>query len=145
MSRSNTQTSSSSRHNDPTKASSFDIAEIAASTRAYPTWWAEIDDSQILRRRRRSSMNETVLERNICFIDTPGLDINAANSADQTSKRVVHHVEGLLWRNQSYATFSDGEMLSMFSGNGGMQVDVVLYLLRGEWKGHDDNVQTDQK
>jgi hypothetical protein len=128
MSRSNTQTSSSSRH-DAGKTTMNEITEIAASTRAYPKWWTEIDDSQILRRRRRSSMNETVLERNISFIDTPGID---ANAADQASKKALQHVEGLLWRNQSFASFSDGEILSVFSGNGGMQVDVVLFLLRGQ-------------
>lgn len=52
----------------------------------------------------------------------------------QSSKMILQHVEGLLWRNQSFASFSDGEVLSVFSGNGGMQVDVVLYVLRGEYE-----------
>ncbi len=67
-------------------------------------------------------MNETVLERNVCFIDT---------QSDHSLRNVVQHVEGLLWRNQSFASYSDSELLSIFSGNGGVQVDVVLYMLRG--------------
>lgn len=46
------------------------IAEVYASTRPYPSWWSEVDDAKILRRRK--SMGDTVLERNLCFVDTPG-------------------------------------------------------------------------
>lgn len=67
-------------------------------------------------------MNETVLERNICFIDT---------QSDHPLQNVVQHVEGLFWRNQSFASYSDSELLSVFSGTGGVQVDVVLYMLKG--------------
>lgn len=51
------------------------ILEIKASTRAYPNWWkSETDRDQAKKRpslSRRESVNE-VLERNICFVDTPG-------------------------------------------------------------------------
>lgn len=46
------------------------ITEIYASTKAYPSWWSEVDESKILRRRK--SMGDSVLERNLCFVDTPG-------------------------------------------------------------------------
>lgn len=46
------------------------ITEIYASTKAYPSWWAEVDESKVLRRRK--SMGDSVLERNLCFVDTPG-------------------------------------------------------------------------
>lgn len=50
--------------------STSQITEIYASTRAYPTWWSEFDESKILRRRK--SIEDSVLERNLCFVDTPG-------------------------------------------------------------------------
>ena len=113
---------SSSRHTErPTKPSQS-ITEIPASTRAYPAWWTELDESRVLRKRRRSSVNETVLERNVCFIDS---------QSDHSLQNVVQHVEGLFWRNQSFTSYSDSELLSIFSGNGGVQVDVVLYMLKG--------------
>ena len=56
------------------------ITEIYASTRAYPSWWSELDDSAILRRRK--SAGETVLERNICFVDTPGYDSDDRRRTD---------------------------------------------------------------
>ncbi|KAL2159557.1 hypothetical protein VTH06DRAFT_2126, partial [Thermothelomyces fergusii] len=46
------------------------IAEIYASTKPYPEWWSEVDDLRVLRRRKR--LGDAVLDRNICFVDTPG-------------------------------------------------------------------------
>lgn len=46
------------------------IVEIYASTKPYPEWWSDLDESKILRRRR--SLDDAVLDRNICFVDTPG-------------------------------------------------------------------------
>jgi len=51
------------------------ILEIKASTRAYPPWWKTETERDIKANRpiisRRESTGE-VLERNICFVDTPG-------------------------------------------------------------------------
>jgi len=51
------------------------IIEIKASTRAYPTWWKFETERDAKASRpslsRRESVGE-VLERNICFVDTPG-------------------------------------------------------------------------
>lgn len=48
------------------------ITEVHASTKAYPQWWSEIDDSKVLRGKRRSVYEEQIIERNLCFVDTPG-------------------------------------------------------------------------
>lgn len=50
--------------------STCQITEVFASTKPYPEWWSELDGSQILRRRK--SVGDAVLDRNICFVDTPG-------------------------------------------------------------------------
>lgn len=99
------------------------VTEVYASTKAYPTWWSEIEESKLLRRRR--SFNNTVLERNICFVDTPGFDSSspAAGGADA----IVQHVERLLHRNASPTSMSDGELLNLLAGSGGVQVDLVLF------------------
>jgi hypothetical protein len=51
------------------------ILEIKASTRAYPSWWKSEAERETKSSRpqltRRESVGE-VLERNICFVDTPG-------------------------------------------------------------------------
>ena len=48
--------------------------EVYASTRAYPSWYSasETTDTDFPRRRKSSGTGDTVLDRNICFIDTPG-------------------------------------------------------------------------
>jgi hypothetical protein len=54
--------------------STENILEIKASTRAYPPWWkseTERDNKSRPPLTRRESVGE-VLERNICFVDTPG-------------------------------------------------------------------------
>ena len=44
------------------------ITEVYASTRPYPHWWNEIDDSKVLRRRKSRGIEEQVIERNLCFV-----------------------------------------------------------------------------
>jgi GTPase SAR1 family protein len=58
------------RHNSRIDMGTSHITEVYASTKPYPEWWSELDDSRILRRRK--SIDEAVLDRNICFVDTPG-------------------------------------------------------------------------
>ncbi len=62
--------SSISSSSKAAEAGTTQITEIYASTKPYPEWWSEMDDLSILRRRK--SLGDTVLDRNICFIDTPG-------------------------------------------------------------------------
>lgn len=47
-----------------------EITEVYASTKPYPEWWSDADDYRILKRRK--SLGDAVLDRNICFVDTPG-------------------------------------------------------------------------
>ncbi|KAF2087723.1 hypothetical protein K490DRAFT_41270 [Saccharata proteae CBS 121410] len=100
------------------------ITEIYASTKAYPSWWSEMEESRVLRRRK--SMGESVLERNICFVDTPAYDPqNLKGHAEPT----VRYIESLLNRNTSVTDMSDGDLLGVLSGNGGVQVDIVFLVL----------------
>ncbi|KAF9635684.1 Cell division protein GTP binding protein [Lasiodiplodia theobromae] len=105
------------------------ITEVYASTRAYPTWWSDkldVEDSRTLRRRK--SMGDTVLERNLCFVDTPGFD--STNNSPAQMEPIVHYIESLLHRNASLSAMSDSDLLGILSGNGGVQVDVVFYMLK---------------
>lgn len=53
------------------------ISEIFASTKALPEWWSDLDDSQLVS-RRSSVGGDTILDRNICFIDTPGYSVGSS-------------------------------------------------------------------
>jgi len=60
----------SRRQSSRSDLSTSQITEVFASTKPYPEWWSELDDSRILKRRK--SIEDAVLDRNICFVDSPG-------------------------------------------------------------------------
>lgn len=101
---------------EPTK----DFTEIQASTRPYPLWWSDMESSRGMWRRK--SFGEGILERNICFIDTPGM------GSDETNERIVNEIEALQLENAHIESMSDNQLLNLFSGEGGTFVDAVLYL-----------------
>lgn len=99
------------------------ITEISASTKAYPHWWNDLEESRV---RRRKSSIDSVLERNLSFVDTPGY---STASALEDQNLVVNYVESLLHQNISVASMEDSDLLGFVGGNGGVQVDVIFYLL----------------
>ncbi|KAI1344314.1 hypothetical protein F5Y15DRAFT_366177 [Xylariaceae sp. FL0016] len=109
-----------------------DISEIYASTKPYPEWWSELDNSRASQRRK--SLGDSVLERNICFVDTPGF--GRGSSVLETIIPCVEYVESQLNKVLS-DSLSDSDMLSMLGGDGGCQVDVVLYLISHKVKPAD--------
>ncbi|KAL8941202.1 MAG: hypothetical protein Q9211_001916 [Gyalolechia sp. 1 TL-2023] len=122
--------------NRPLKASylsTSQINEVWASTKAYPGWWTDLDENKTLRRRK--SIDDPVLERNICFVDTPGY--GSGLSITEGIQTVISYIEEQLPRSLSAAANGRSELVSMLSGNGGTQVDVVLYLIGTEIKPAD--------
>ena len=92
--------------------------EIYASTKPYPAWWSDVDESKILRRRK--SMGDVVLERNICFVEIRTAERGGA---------VLRYLEQQLQRAIVALSSSSNDTIGMLSGRGGAQVDVVLYLI----------------
>lgn len=98
------------------------LTETQASTRPYPLWWSDLESSRGLWRRK--SFGEGILERNICFIDTPGI------SGNDSRERVLHEIESLHLENAHIDTMSDNHLLNLFGGEGGTFIDAVLYLFQ---------------
>ena len=67
-----------------------------------------------------------MLERNLCFVDTPGY--SSGLSRIETIDEIVRYMEAQI-KKPFIAGSGDGDLISLLSGNGGSQVDVVLYLL----------------
>ncbi|KAJ4292220.1 hypothetical protein N0V88_005851 [Collariella sp. IMI 366227] len=117
-----------------------EITEIYASTKPYPEWWSEVDDFRVLRRRK--SLGDAVLDRNICFVDTPGYgsgssvslvfmrEMDRANGVKSmdTITPVAQYIESHLQRINSNM-LADGDLLNMLGGEGGVQIDVVFYMV----------------
>ncbi|PKY03958.1 hypothetical protein P168DRAFT_172118 [Aspergillus campestris IBT 28561] len=99
------------------------IAEVYASTKPYPPWWSDLEDSRVLRRRR--STGDVVLERNICFVDTPSNTLSRAGQTDA----IIQYMQQQLYRASSSVHLSNHDFQNMLAGNGGLQVDAVVYLL----------------
>ena len=102
-----------------------EVTEVYASTRAYPSWWSDFEENRVLRRRK--STGDTVLERNLCFVDTPGY--SRGMSTSEGIESVIHYMESQMARSISLADLNDGDLLSVLGGGGGFQVDVAFYLI----------------
>ncbi|KAG9822849.1 hypothetical protein KCU98_g16867, partial [Aureobasidium melanogenum] len=106
-----------------------DVFETHASTKSYPSWWSDIEQGRGLRRRK--SMGDSILERNISFIDTPGWVMSGASdqeNMDDAINTIHEHIEASLRRNTLSGELSDADLLGVLSGSGGFQVDVLLYM-----------------
>jgi hypothetical protein len=70
-----------------------------------------------------------VLERNLCFVDTPGIQPSATPESDIES--LIRYLEESFWRNDALTEMTDSERLSVVSGNGGTLVGAVIYIFAG--------------
>ncbi|PWW75326.1 hypothetical protein C7212DRAFT_297200 [Tuber magnatum] len=112
----------------PNGDSTKDITEVYASTRPYPHWWSELDDSRLLRKRRsKPGIDDQVIERNLCFVDTPGYGVGT--SFLECVEPVVRYVEGQLERTRAIVSGNSGDLLPLLSGDGTPQVDIVFYAI----------------
>ncbi|KAK0269891.1 hypothetical protein LTR35_014567 [Friedmanniomyces endolithicus] len=96
------------------------MAEINASTRPYPPWWTDFESRRMLLRRK--SVGDGVLERNVCFIDTPAVD------DEENARQMLEYLMGAMQRTASLEKMTDSELINVLSGEGGVQIDVVLWV-----------------
>ena len=109
---------SAGRPRNKARSNRSTITEVYASTKPYPSWWTDAEDSKILRRRK--SMGDAVLERNLCFVDV---------SSSVGIEPIVEYMVQQLQSGMVSASTASGDFLGLLSGRGGAQVDVILYLL----------------
>lgn len=100
--------------------SSMRVTETYASTRPYPSWWTDFESRRMLLRRK--SVGDGVLERNVCLVDTPGLD------EENDVQQILQYLNNTLLRTTSLEKMTDSELINLLSGDGGMQVDAALWL-----------------
>ena len=72
-------------------------------------------------------MGDTVLERNLCFVDTPGY--SRGMSKMEGIESVLQYIETQLRRTFSPPAEGESDVVGLLSGSGGSQVDVVFYLI----------------
>lgn len=98
--------------------------EYQASTKPYPSWWSDTENSRAWWRRK--SVGEAVLERNIRFIDTQG------EESSTSVMSLIHKINKTYSSMSTLGGLTDSEMLDLLSGRSGMLYDVVLHLFRGD-------------
>ena len=98
------------------------VSEIFASTKPYPHWWSELDEGKLLPRRK--SMGDTILERNLCFVDVSG-EGDPENMADISARYIVTQLS----KTFSFSEATENDLVSLMGGTGGSQVDLVFYLV----------------
>lgn len=98
-----------------------EITETTASTRPYPSWWTDFQSRRMLH-SRRSIGSDSVLERNLSFIEVPGIN------TESNAKQAVQYVDGMLRRTANTNGMHDSELINLLSGDGGIQIDAVLWL-----------------
>lgn len=84
------------------------FTETHASTRPFPSWWTDFESRRMLYRRK--SIGEGALERNLTFIDTPGLDV------DRDIQRLLDHLKADQQRTARLDSMGDSELVSLLSG-----------------------------
>lgn len=97
--------------------------EIYASTKPYPPWWPDLEDSRVLKRRK--SIGDFVLERNLCFVDT--LTSNSGHAAQTDA--IGQYLRQQFLRATNALNESVTDFQNLLAGNGGSQVDAILYLI----------------
>jgi hypothetical protein len=75
--------------------------------------------------RRRKSIGEIVLERNLCFVDTPATSLSREGQTDAT----IQYMRQQLHRATTALESAGVDFQNLLAGNGGSQVDAVLYLI----------------
>ena len=96
------------------------ITEILASTRCYPPWRIELDSRRT--GLGTNSIGDGVLERNLTLIDTPGIE------NDNDVELVLRYLHSSLLHAADWKSLSDGELTNVLSGDGGTQIDAVIYV-----------------
>ncbi|KAF2161755.1 hypothetical protein M409DRAFT_69560 [Zasmidium cellare ATCC 36951] len=109
------------------------FSELHASTRPLPSWWTDFESRRMLHRRK--SIGEGALDRNLTFIDTRGLD------DDRDIQRLLEYVKSDMQRTARLDSMGDSELVNLLSGDGGAQIDAIIYLFDPNPKDGSDPVQ----
>ncbi|KAK1595202.1 Septin-domain-containing protein [Colletotrichum navitas] len=108
----------------PIVQGTFQITETFASTKPYPPWWKESVQTSCV--SGTGSVDDTILDRNICLVDTPGYQ-ETCRPVD-TVGQVSQYIESHLQKNRLDG-LEDPDVLKIIGGSGGLLVDAVLYTI----------------
>lgn len=65
-------------------------------------------------------MGDTILERNLCFVDTPGY--SHSSSPEEGISLVMNYITEQMNKISSFQDIGSSELVNMLSGKGGTQI-----------------------
>jgi hypothetical protein len=95
--------------------------QLRASTKAYPSWFLELEESSAS--KRRPSAVESILDRNISFVEFPSY-----GSGESDTKFVPSLVETMFMHADVGSVESEQAVMEILGGSGGHLIDAVLYI-----------------
>ncbi|KAF4989163.1 hypothetical protein FGRMN_9306 [Fusarium graminum] len=118
-------------HMDPIEnRSAVHATETYASSRPHP-WWRSDSELTVTTRRRLSTTGD-VLDRNVCFVESPGHQHGASGPW-----RDLHYVESHLTSVMN-KPMADLDLLALVNSGGEPVVDALLYLVPHSGLQHED-------
>ncbi|KAF4331660.1 hypothetical protein FBEOM_14585 [Fusarium beomiforme] len=118
-------------HMDPIENHSAVLAtETYASSRPQP-WWRSDSELAVTMRRRISTTGD-VLDRNVCFVESPGHQRDISGSW-----RDLHYVESHLTSLMN-KPMADSDLFTLVNSGGEPVVDALLYLIPHSGIGQED-------
>ena len=97
--------------------------QLKASTKAFPAWFLDLEESSASM-RRLSSGAESILDRNITFVEFPSFELEESAVKGLTSSLM----ENMFMHASVGSVESEQRVMEILSGSGGHLIDVVLYL-----------------
>lgn len=100
--------------------------QLNASTKAYPPWYLDLEESSTLKRRPSTGV-ESILDRNISFVEFPSCGPGNSDPGSFTSSLL----EKMFLHADVGPVESEQRVMEILGGSGGHLIDVVLYLFSG--------------
>ena len=91
--------------------------EFHASTRPYPAWWSQEADHHVTKRRRTSTGDDLILDRNLHFLETRAEGTADIDSCITALERTLHSQRS-----------SDPVSLRLLSNDTGTLIDLICYV-----------------
>ncbi|PSK51648.1 hypothetical protein B9Z65_2915 [Elsinoe australis] len=114
-------------HADAPRAVTPSMRETRCSTKPHPTWSSEVVNEA--RKSRRQSLDDSLLERNISFVE---IAAPSENESATHGNIAIRYLEDRFRQTLGVRDLDDSELLSMFTYGGGLYPDIMLYVLEGE-------------
>lgn len=107
------------------------LVETSASTKRLSEWKNDTDEDS--HRSRRPSAGSIRLERNIMFMEIDTLEAHTqGHMVDSSLNEITAFIHSLWSRSLAVQQLNSIQLLELFTGGGGQQIDVLIYVIKDQ-------------